>query len=125
MATATKEYLAGKALDNVVPKGKKIFKIDEIDKRYEFYYVGFVPPDRLSDEEMKGLRPIFWYDIGLDAVKSYHVKDSKWELADKDTPKFAVSVDSGDFVGQVEEDEKETKKSSKAADVKTLLDDEI
>lgn len=101
-----REYLTTAELKNVVPKGKKIYKVDEIDKRYEFYYVGYVPPEELTEEEKKGVRAVYWYDLGQDVVKKHNQGTNEWELAPPDVPKFAADFEKEDLVGIVEDDDK-------------------
>ncbi len=119
MSAAKKVYLTPEEMLKVIPRNKKVFKRDEIDKKYEYYYTGFSPPSSLTPEEMKGIRPVFFYDVGIDEVKQCNVKTMEWTVTD--APKFAVWEETGEFAGEVEDDKSEKRDDVSGKSVADLL----
>lgn len=125
-SSAPKVYLTEKEMRDVVPKGRRILKVDEIDRRFEFYLIGFHSP--VVDEKMlseTGLRPIFWFDLAQEVVKIWNAKTSSWDLADPGTPKLAANIKTEQMVGIVEEDPDSLKSVKEKRDLRSLLDDDI
>jgi len=97
------EYLTEAELDDVVPEGKRVKKLRNMDRRYEHYYVGHTPPE-IAAADLNGGRAQYWYDLSLDRVRLYDPETAAWKIASKDTPKLALQVSTHTIVGQVDED---------------------
>jgi hypothetical protein len=102
MNPETKNYLTQVELKHVVPRGRKVFKLVEIDQKYEHYYTGFTPPE-LQEADKRDSKVKYWYDLGIDKVKVYSLNTDSWSLADLGTPKFAADLQKEELVGQVED----------------------
>lgn len=102
MNLETKTYLNQAELKHVVPRGRKVFKLVEIDQKYEHYYTGFTPPE-LQEADKRDVKVKYWYDLGIDKVKVYSQINDCWNLADLGTPKFAADLQKEELVGQVED----------------------